>query len=498
MDRRLRGAARELAGRWDDPEAREALLRQLLRAGQTYLAALLGDAEAVAAARRHAPRGWRQQIRDADLRVLADLGLAELDLSACSRITAAGLRHLQGTPLRRLSLNACAQIDDAALEALRGLPLERLDLTRCWRITGQGLRALRESPLTALTLTRCQKLRGEDLAVLGELPLRELIYEDALQLGPEALAALGGAPLETLSLSYRAAERAGGCAFEALASFPDLRRLRLHCHRLDAASLDALLTAAPRSLEALGLLTSELQAADTWWSALRSAFALRELELDFSYGSSGWGPWPDPACYQALGALPLERLTLRGAPNLQASTVRGAWVGRLRELDVASTYGFAGEGLASVRDWPLERLNVHGCSMPRSSDVLEPLRGLPLRELDLSRNLLAPGALLPLAETPLERLTLGWDETIGDDHLCELYAASQLAVLDASRSGVTDRGLKHLRGLRLRELNLYGTQVTDVGMQHLTGLPLERLLVPARVSRARLDALGLPGTFARP
>lgn len=68
---------------------------------------------------------------------------------------------------------------------------------------------------------------------------------------------------------------------------------------------------------------------------------------------------------------------------------------------------------------------------------------------------------------------------------------SRVASVLLARTRVGDRGLKFLRNLRVRQLDLYLTAVTDKGLEHLRGLPIERLdMTGTAVGDTGLEQLG--------
>lgn len=106
------------------------------------------------------------------------VGLRELDLKGCHRITGVGLRHLTShTDLRVLRLDECRHLDDAALASLQPLVgLRELYLPFCRRITAAGLRHLRGLVgLEVLDLGFVRGLTDDALTEVAALPsLRHL------------------------------------------------------------------------------------------------------------------------------------------------------------------------------------------------------------------------------------------------------------------------------------------------------------------------------------
>jgi serine/threonine protein kinase len=140
----------------------------------------------------------------ADLRPLAGMPLASLDLSGCDKIT--DIEPLRGMPLRTLIL---AGTDVVELRPLGTMPnLRALDLSytrvsnleplRTAPLDSLNLKATRVEDLTPLSGTGLRSLLLTstpvvDVSPLKGLPLREL---DLSSTGVESLAALAGMPLE--------------------------------------------------------------------------------------------------------------------------------------------------------------------------------------------------------------------------------------------------------------------------------------------------------------
>ena len=99
---------------------------------------------------------------------------------------------------------------------------------------------------------------------------------------------------------------------------------------------------------------------------------------------------------------------------------------------------------------------------------IEPLRGLPLRFLDLGMTDVSD--LSPVAGMPLQELILE-STPVSDIRVLE---GMRLEVLKLQHTQVTD--LSVLRGMPLRQLNLLGLPIAD--LQEFSGMPLTSLWVP--------------------
>ncbi len=159
--------------------------------------------------------------------------------------------------------------------------------------------------------------------------------------------------------------------------------------------------------------------------------------------------WLDP-----LEGLPISRLAVAKHKGLSDLTpLRGM---PLRQLEIQET---AVADLGPLKGAPLTRLKI---SFTRVTD-LSPLRDAPLTHLTCDHTRIAD--LSPLKDTPLEHL---------DMHNCTRFtdlsplAGLPLEVLILYGTGVAD--LAPLAGLKLRKLTLHRTQVSDLGP--LKGMPL--------------------------
>lgn len=176
-----------------------------------------------------------------------------------------------------------------------------------------------------------------------------------------------------------------------------------------------------------------------------------------------------------LRGLPLTRLDLGRCPQFTNSGLENLQALRLRELDLNRCEKIDDQGLYWLRKMPLTRLSLRGCSAEMTGAGFEHLLGMPLTRLDLGR-------LYQLENASLAFLT-----------------SLPLTSLDLSRpvdlsfgSGLTDEGIAHLRGVRLRELRLNGVRMlTSSGLASLRGLPLEKLDIGWcwRVTDPGLEAL---------
>jgi hypothetical protein len=347
--------------------------------------------------------------------------LEHLDLTYTAA-NADDLARLQRLPsLRELSLAYCGSFPGSALAEVARCPgLRKLSLHGCWTLRSDDvpplaqLRALRE-----LDLGDCNgRFRGQ---VEGELPFRG----DDLGLDDRAVRALGALQLESLTLS--GSEHLTDAGIAELAGQQGLRRLSLEgLPLLTGACLPRL----PRGLEVLHLAHSHAIATpallglaerralrelslpvgpalrDGDLATLVRSLPLRVLRLDgVEQDGKSIGAAPGvltaaiaPILARAEG---LEELQLAGLPCVDADVIAAAaalprltaldlsWNRQLRDADLRA--------LGAARS--LRSLRLGWCAQLTAA-ALEPLRALPLRELDLYGT--------AVARPELERLAASW------------------------------------------------------------------------------------------
>lgn len=143
-------------------------------------------------------------------------------------------------------------------------------------------------------------------------------------------------------------------------------------------------------------------------------------------------------------------LNVDGEPEISVSTIR-------RELGANSQAQFTKAGGKIIA------VNL----MHSEAKTIEPLRGLPLKYLDLTELPIAD--LSPLSGMPLNELYLEGTQVQSLDALRGL----PLRVLRMEHTLVTD--LSPLEGMPLEQLNVYNTQVTDISV--ISKMPLNTLWV---------------------
>lgn len=245
-------------------------------------------------------------------------------------------------------------------------------------------------------------------------------------------------------------------SLRALAACTRLRALELFaCNDVTAAGLAHL--SALRELARLDLRQAPLD--DAGAAALRG-LPLRDVSFDVVRDLT-------PVGVRALAAAPLERLRLAGLP--------------LRDMHAAALAGHATLAAVDLAGAPLDEV---GCRA---------LAALPaLRELSLAGSPLSPAATRALADAPgLRALDLGHSEALADDAIAPLAALRELRALDLGATAVTASGLRALRGLPLRALDVSFRPLRDAGARELLAFPqLEQLALGwTDVTDATVDVL---------
>jgi hypothetical protein len=396
-----------------------------------------------------------RELRDIDLTA----AIADEDLAALQPLA----------KLERLSLYQCAHIRGVGLAALEALPnLRTVDLSQTL-VDAEGIAALAALPaLTELTMVRCERLDDAAMRAVAALSaLRTLDLRSNIGIsrrGFQALTALR--ELRVLRVADHAGVNQQGSmprpgdadgkgvddeVFAALAALPELRALDVgRCFTLTAAAPPALAAArhlvelditalspllpglvahAPRSLRALGLASTSVDAAaltkladrlpdlerlDLDYAWTRASMPVEDLATGLEMRDGGSG---SPAHFMnALGAFrALRELGLQGPESLPGLPAALAALPELEVLDLSQRQGITVE-------------------------VLDALAALPR-----------------LAELRLTAV-----EDLDDARLARLAAAPALRVLAiGGPNRVTRVGLEALAPLRLRRLDLERTVWTD-------------------------------------
>ena len=409
--------------------------------------------KAVIARLRALNPGWIGPVEDSRRKYQLDLYICGPELHDISPVRAMpGLRRLNvdaanfsdisplhGMKLTRLALHNTVVSD---LSPLHGMDLRLLNLTGSRRVT--DLSPLRGMPLEDLTVAYTEI---SDLAPLKGMKLKHLNCDGSRV---SDLSPLRGMPLEWLNLNRT--------QVSDLAVLKDLHLKRLNLdYRPDCEG-------PLRSLKGLEQLNDK-PVAD-FWRAIDAKAEPADAWLERVRGL------PAEAQAEAVAARFVALnpgFDGKVTPTIEGGVVTGLAFCTDEVTDLAPARALAG----------LKGLNARG----RRLADLAPLRGLPLRSLDLVGN--PARDLSPLRGMPLEILDL------------RATAATDLAPLRGMRTlrrlsviGTPVRDLAPLEGLPLEELLLNGCKVAD--LSPLKGMPL-RLLQASHMPAPDLDLAPLAG-----
>lgn len=155
----------------------------------------------------------------------------------------------------------------------------------------------------------------------------------------------------------------------------------------------------------------------------------------------------------------------------------------LRRLDVISAKITAGglsniENLPALEDIDLAYDNIDGAGIAHIKNMHR-LRSLSLRGMDVTDE----GLKQLRGLTNLEALTLMQDKAVNGSFLSEMSNLKSLKSLSLDQTPINDAGLAHIDALTgLRTVSLWQTHVTDKGLSHLAGLNLEELNMPEGIT----------------
>ena len=394
------------------------------------------------------------------------------------------------TELRELDVPPFVDLEGPDLELLANFPqLETLSLRRSQAL-GAGLEHLSAlTQLRTLDLSMGTGIRPDALRVLRELPRLESLNLSFCAVDDRAFAHLGHvSTLKTLDLSGSSVTDAGFAQLRGL----DLEAVyALSCEALGDPSAEVL--ASFERLEVLALTQSRL--TDAGLQHLLGLQHLRELILFRNRGLTG--------ADVDFGALPqLETLSV-ASTRFDDDALSGLTRTSVRELSLSGTR-VTDQGLNQLRGLKqLERLSLSGCSV--TDQGLAQLGDVPLRFLELRSSPLTGSGLSGLHADTLETLILDSSEALTAEGLAgslptlthlETLSLNRSSGVDArvlaaigriegleslslsfSRGTVDDEGLGHLSNLeRLKHLDLSGAAgLTNAGLRQLKGLSLETL-----------------------
>ena len=167
-------------------------------------------------------------------------------------------------------------------------------------------------------------------------------------------------------------------------------------------------------------------------------------------------------------------LRMRGSRRQQAALMAIQNVGGLVEFDneVCPLIPACQRRLLR-RDWPRAYVGWHLTAQQVSDVTLSYVAEMPaLRWLSLKSTGVTDDGLRHLKGLH-NLIDLSLDNTrVTDAGLRNLEGLTQLAALSLNKTQVTDAGMRHLHGLtKLVVLSLNDTKLTDAGLDQLTGLP---------------------------
>ena len=328
-------------------------------------------------------RSCRMHITDTWMPLIGTfVGLEELDLSFCHRITDQGIRFLArrygseenteepsvaSRTLRSLSLQGCNQLTNTAVLHLEAFPrLKRLDVSDCPNMGNAALQVLAERfRLRALSVARCERvgsssiaalLRGENhnrmassksvqldqKAPIEEVPLEtnecQLEFLDVSgcpavgeyaflgsttrfsnRIAANAASPSTGLPLRTLRL--RGCTRVNDTVCEQIGHlFRNLQELDLYgCARVTDRGILDLVRSLEESLQVLCL--AETQITDTGLAALAQLRCLRSLHLTRCRRLEFAPGVMEMFCTRMAAQASLSELRLRSLPSVNARVI---------------------------------------------------------------------------------------------------------------------------------------------------------------------------------
>lgn len=267
--------------------------------------------------------------------------MTSVDLFGCHQLKSLGHDIFLGMPLSYLNLGGCRNL--LSIQPFLGLPLTILNLEDCVRL--ESLLGLERMPLKSLSLAYCTQFINSSFEALLGLPLVDLDLSGCRFLTGEGLRYLSRQPLSSLILK--------GCDRVRDMDLVHLRELPLTDLSLEGC----------KSMDGSGL------------RFLQNA-PLQKLSISYTYITG------DNVFYYRSFYVPIKEVIAAYCPRFG---LKGACkMYKLTSLDWSgSMSGFlVDEELKYLRGKPLTWLRLEG-RLNMSEDGLEPLRGMPLVELDL-------------------------------------------------------------------------------------------------------------------
>uniref|UniRef100_A0A1A7YYE5 Uncharacterized protein n=1 Tax=Iconisemion striatum TaxID=60296 RepID=A0A1A7YYE5_9TELE len=390
--------------------------------------------------------------------------LAELLLNHMSRERLLRPRTLElffGCPLQKFVLNCYPYSTNELLRQLRAFTaLKYLSLVNSPLITDSGLSILPSlAKLQSLNLAACSKLTDSCLPfITGLKSLCFLSLDQTKVTDAGMLLYLQSAPscLSQLSLNQTAVTEVTLVVLPTCV--PQLRLLSIKQTKVkDVTALAEMSGLQTLSLDGTGITEASLE-------KLATHPALSSLSLGGVTVKDG-----DHAL-EIISGLKLSHLILPGRHTVTDSGLSFLCrLSLLSELDLTDYTQVTDQGVHQLST--MTRLKKLSLSNTQVTDAgLSSLRGLQeLQELCLDRTAVTSRGVAELITCLPHLQVLGLASTqVGDTVVRRgLIRCHQLVKINLSRTRITDHGLKHLKGMRLSQVNLDGTGVSLMGIAGL-------------------------------
>ncbi|KAM9292264.1 uncharacterized protein PAF06_018982 [Gastrophryne carolinensis] len=371
------------------------------------------------------------------------------------------LELFMGSPVRHVTLNCYPYCTNDLIRQLRGFPsLRQLSLSSASLITDQALAVLQHlHKLQHLNLSSCRNLTDSCLLHLRGLKHLTHVVLDQTKVSDGGVCDFlltSGCPLTYLSANQTAVtERMLGLLVHHT---PGLRVLSIkHTQVSDISSLRGLAHLASLHLDGTGVTQESLQ-------VIRSLPALSTLTL------SGAPCLHSNQVLELVSGLSLTRLVLPGRHSLTDGGLQYLpQLPHLRELDLTDHTHITDRGVQHLAQ--LARLRTLSlCNTSVTDAGLTYLRGLNyLEELSLDRTKVTSRGVSQCVPHLPHLQVLGLSGTEVGDNVLKLgiQKCRNLLKVNLSRTRVTNKGLRFLRGVPIVQINLDGSGVTLQGVSDL-------------------------------